>query len=79
MEIKWDAEDIVTGVRVRKPGTNEAWILGFFDSAPGRDDRFAMVSLLDGMICELRTRESLAQDLTDGGYQPCALIGEKRP
>jgi hypothetical protein len=79
VEIKWEADDIVTGVRVRKPGNNEAWIIGFFDGTPDHDERFATVSLQDGMICELKTREGLAQDLTDGGYQPCALIGEKRP
>lgn len=78
MLVTWEPGDIRAGVRVRKPGCRETWIIGY-DPAAHRQGSpaFALISLADGLIAHKgMSEEALASSLNEDGTQPIALVGE---
>ena len=78
MKIIWEADDVCAGTRVRTPGCNEIWMIGYDAAAHGAETpAFAIVSLSDGMICEKgQSAEQVAAFLNRAGNQPVTLVGE---
>lgn len=77
MKVEWEADDIRPGIRVRKPGCNEVWMIGYDPSVHGEaTPALAVISLNDGMICEKgRSPQEVADFLNRCGDQPVALVG----
>ena len=73
MKVTWEADDIKPGRRYSKPGIGEKWILGYISDMDG-PARYVSVSDQDGMVTEPRTKEQVAQVLTENGYLPVELL-----
>lgn len=73
MKVIWEEKDITPGRRYTKEGIGEKWIVGYLSGALG-DARYVSVSDQDGMVTEPRTKEQIAQILTDNGYLPVELL-----
>ncbi len=73
MKVTWEAKDITTGRRYSKPGIGEKWIIGYISDIDG-PARYVSVSDQDGMITTPRSKEQMAQVLTENGYLPEELL-----
>lgn len=73
MKVTWEAKDIWPGRRYSKPGIGEQWILGYISDMDG-PARYISVSDRDGMATDPRTKEQIAQLLTEHGYLPVELL-----
>jgi hypothetical protein len=78
MKVVWEPDDIRAGIRVRKPGCNETWMIGYDAAIHGSETpAYAIISLADGMICvKGHNPTEVADFLNRAGDQPVALVGE---
>lgn len=74
MLVTWEAKDIKAGRRVKKPGTREAWMIGYHATGCNGAGKYTLVSLNDGMVCPPQTAEQLAETLNLGGELPEELL-----
>jgi hypothetical protein len=78
MKTIWEPKDVRAGRRVRRPGCNEVWMIGY-DShlISGASARLVLVSLRDGMI-SMKFKDAIdaAAHLNDASLQPIELVGE---
>lgn len=77
MKISYEQKDINPGQRYGKPGVEERWIVGY---SPGAEEqqRYAMISLADGIIASRGTRADIADTLSDGEYLPAEVLDRVR-
>lgn len=73
MKVIWEEKDIRPGRRYSKPGIGETWIVGFLADAT-TECASVSISAQDGMVTGPRTKEQLAQLLTEQGYLPTELL-----
>lgn len=79
MKIEWEADDIVCGRRVGHHDRSEQHMIGFFVVDAGNPERYALISLSDGMIAGPFTKEKLADLLNKTAEVPVELgpMGER--
>lgn len=76
MKVIWEPGDVQNGRRLRRPGSDEVWMLGYRSTNSGR--RHVLISLIDGCVTnEFDTKELMAACLNQSGLQPIELIGER--
>lgn len=73
MNVIWEPDDIVVGRKVGTKGCGEKWAIGYLASAAD-NARFVMISTVDFMVDNPKTKTELAQSLTNGGYLPEELL-----
>lgn len=73
MKVEWEESDIVTGRKYSKKGISEIWMIGHVTHLFGAG-KYVSVSLSDGMVTDVFTKEDLAKDLTEGEYVPLELL-----
>lgn len=73
VKVIWDPDDIKPGRRFSKAGIKEKWSIGYI-SGMSAAARYVTVSDCDGMVTEPRTKEQMAQALTENGYLPIELL-----
>ena len=79
MKVIWESADVKVGMRVRKPGCNEAWMVGYDPSIKCGNEKLAVISLIDGMISvKGLTAEGMAEHLNKSGVHPVTLVGEQK-
>lgn len=78
MKIQWEAKDIISGRKYRKPGTGEVWLIGYVGGSTTGRSRVS-VSMSDGMVTETHTAVELAKNLTEGGYWPEEFVQAHAP
>jgi hypothetical protein len=75
MKIEWEESDITCGRRVSSPSGKETFLIGYAASTASQK-RFVTVSLLDGMVTDLKTKLEVAKVLNDGKLIPIELLRE---
>ncbi len=73
MKVTWEEKDITPGRKYSKEGMGEKWIIGFLSNVDGAE-RYVSVSDQDGMVTAPRTKEQMAQTLTEDSYMPVELL-----
>ena len=77
MKFIWEEEDIRAGRMFSKPGNVEAQIIGYHVGSH-EEDKWASVSLVDGMISTPTNRAIMATALTENGYIPVEFMGREK-
>lgn len=78
MKVIWEAADITPGRRYGKPGGGQKGFIRCLYTTIG-EDLCVTVSAHTGMVGTPRTKEQIAQLLTDSGYMPVELLLEIHP
>lgn len=73
MRVSWEEADVKPGQQVGKAKIRERLLIGFLAAEAG-ENRFVVVSLLDGMTEPAMKRGELAIWLTEGGWMPATLL-----
>ena len=73
MKVTWEEKDINPGRIYSKEGIDEKWIIGYLSAMDG-PECYVSVSNRDGMVTDPRTKEQMAQLLTENGYLPVELL-----
>lgn len=73
MRVTWEADDIKPGRVVGKPDRRERWMIGY-GAWTQSDIRYSLISLSDGQICTLQSKQNLAEQLTLSGELPVELL-----
>lgn len=77
MKIEWQAEDILAGRIVGKPGRVERWLIGYTPDVADQSKRWALISLSDGMVAHHGdTAEALAARLNAAGDMPVEFFSD---
>lgn len=72
MKFVWEAIDIIAGIVVQSPKTNEKFVIGTMNLEDGRGDVFALVSVIGAQIFPPHglTRNEMADRLNAIGALP---------
>lgn len=73
MRVIWEPKDIVPGRLVKRPGTNEAWMIGYLPNMqpPGG---YVLISMSDGMITGDPCRAAKMCEILNQGDLPVELL-----
>lgn len=78
MNLSWTAKDIRCGNLVARGKTDEHFMLGYVFPVMGGPQHWCMISMADGNVFNIcATREELAGTLSNGGYLPIELFGDR--
>jgi hypothetical protein len=75
MKFTWEASDIYANRKYSRKGIQEVWMIGYY---PGSKDQFSSISLTDGMITPLKSKEEMAKELTSEKYVPLEYLPPKK-
>lgn len=73
MKIIWEEDDIKPGTIYFKPGSSEAWIIGYLGEFLDPRPRYVSCSMSDGLLTPVQTRDYMAETLTLEGYIPAKM------
>ena len=79
MKIKWEAKDIKGGEKVTKPNISEVWMIGYTPSMSEKGNDHQMVSMSDGCVCQVHSKQAMADMLTKERYIPVEFLGRFFP
>lgn len=74
MKFIWEPQDIQPGVRYSRKDISEVWMISWIAFEDHPDRRWTSVSLNDGMVCAVSTKEEIATLLNSGGYIPLKFM-----
>ncbi len=74
MKIIWEEADIKVGRKVKRPNVAEENIIGF--RAERADDRYVLVSLIDGNVSRPISKSDMAKSLNANNYWPLEMLEE---
>lgn len=74
MKIEWQPDDIQAGRRIGHPNRGEQWMIGYEAGMRSDEPRWRLVSLSDGIIGPMLSREDMALRLNDSGELPTELL-----
>lgn len=72
MKVIWEVKDIRPGIRYKRPGSTETWIIGYL-SELGIGGNLVAISLIEGMVLDPISPREFAQFLTEQGFVPVNL------
>ena len=73
MKVTWEETDIKPGRSVGKPTRKERWMIGYL-AAEHTEERYVLISLIDGMTQPPVTKRVMAISLTENGEIPAELL-----
>ena len=69
MKFQWEENDIVPGRMLKVPEAGETWMIAYFPLAVD-DAKFALVSLMNGLIAGFASKDQMVYVLTHGELIP---------
>lgn len=74
MKFIWEERDIIAGRRYTREGISEEWLIGFRAEAVLARECWVSVSLNDGLVTDLMSKNLLSDELTRNEYVPVEFI-----